>query len=134
MSKPYTVGRGSAADIQIPKVHDAVGKVHLQLEEAGSGQVTVTDLQSTNGSFLRVGSKWEEIKGSRVIRMDDEIMLGDYRTTPRRLLADAITAPVDAGKKKYRSAKEEEPTPPTPPPLPKRAGPRRNQFGEIVND
>ncbi len=134
MSKTYTVGRGSAADIQLPKVHDAVGKVHLQLEEAGGGQVRVTDLKSTNGTFLRVGKKWEEIKEARVVPLDAEIMLGDYQTTPRRLLAEAVTAPVEGlgAKKKYRSSKEED-TPPTPP-VKKRTGPRRNEFGEIVHE
>jgi pSer/pThr/pTyr-binding forkhead associated (FHA) protein len=132
MSKPYTVGRGSAADIQIPKIHDAVGKLHLEIQDAGSGQVTITDLKSTNGTFVRVGKKWEEIKGTRTLPLDAEIMLGDYQTTPRRLLAEALTAPVEGEKLKYRSTKEED-TPPTPP-VKKRTGPRRNEFGEIVHE
>ncbi len=129
----YTVGRGSAADIQIPKVHDAVGKLHIQIEDAGVGQVRVTDLKSTNGTVLRAGSKWQEMKAPQVVPLDAEIMLGDYQTTPRKLLAGAQTAPVaGALKKKYRSSKEED-TPPTPPPK-KRTGPRRNEFGEIVHE
>ena len=94
MSKTYTVGRGSAADIQIPKAHDAVGNVHLQIEEAGVEKVRVTDLKSTNGTFLRVDKKWEEIKGARVVPLDAEIMLGDFTTTPRRLLADVGKPPM----------------------------------------
>jgi len=143
MSKPYTVGRGSAADIRLPKAHDAVGKLHAQLEQRGDGQVCVTDLQSTNGTFVRVGGQWEEIKEPRVVSEDAEIMLGDYRTTPARLLAEAVTAPLPGSpaKKKYRSPKDEEPTPPTPPKAPtpppptkKRTGPRRNEFGEIIHE
>lgn len=126
MSKIHMVGRGSAADIKTPKAHDAVGKVHLQLEDAGGGQVRVTDLQSTNGTFLRVGARWEEIKGMRLVSLDADLMLGDYRTTPRRLLAEV-------SEKKYRSSKDEEDTPPTPP-VKKRTGPRRNAFGEIVHE
>jgi hypothetical protein len=125
MSKPYTVGRGSVADIKIPKEHDTVGKLHLEIEETSAGQARVTDLQSSNGTFVSVGRKWEEITGTRVIAMDAELMLGEYRTTPRKLLA---SAPVAGGQK-------EEPTAPQPPPLPvkrKRSGPRRNEFGEIV--
>ena len=121
MSHTYTVGRGSAADIRIPKQHDAVGKLHAQLEERGGGQVCVTDLRSTNGTFVRVGAKWEAIKEPRVISQDAEIMLGDFRTTPGRLLAEAVTAPVPGApaKKKYRSPKDEQPTPPTPPTPPR---------------
>jgi hypothetical protein len=134
MNKPYTVGRGSAADIRIPKIHDAVGKVHLEIKDAGPGLVTITDLKSTNGTFLRVGKMWEEIKGSRTVPIDAELMLGDYQTTPRQLLASAPGAPAAGadGKIKYRSPKAE-PTPPTPP-VKKRTGPRRNEFGEIVHE
>lgn len=134
MSTAYTVGRGTAADIQIPKVHDAVGNVHLSLEDVGHGQIKVTDLESTNGTFVRVGSKWEEIKGTRTVTADSEIMLGDYKTTPHRLLAEAKTVPLigDKVEKKYRSPKDaEDPTPATPA---RRHGPRRNEFGEIVNE
>jgi pSer/pThr/pTyr-binding forkhead associated (FHA) protein len=128
MNKSFTVGRGSVADIQTPKAHDAVGKVHLQIEDLGDGKVRVTDLKSTNGTFLRAGKSWEEIKAPKVIPQDAEIMLGDYQTTPRKLLA-LPAAP--SAEKKYRSTKEE--TPPTPP-AKKRTGPRRNQFGEIVHE
>ena len=135
MSKPFTVGRGSAADIRTPKAHDAVGKLHLQLEDVGGGQVRATDLKSTNGTFLRVGKNWEEIKEPRVVAQDAEIMLGDFQTTPRKLLAAVANKPPTGllEKLKYRSPKEEEPTPPTPP-VKKRTGPRRNEFGEIVHE
>lgn len=128
MSKPYKVGRGSAADIRIPKTHDTVGNLHLQIEELGPEKVVVTDLKSANGTFLRVGSKWEEITQPRIVSRDAEIMLGEYQTTPRRLLAEAAAEPADD--KKYRSTKDE----PEPSPKPKRTGPRRNEFGEIVNE
>ena len=133
MNKTYTVGRGSSADIKTPKAHDAVGKVHLRLEDAGGGQVRVTDLQSTNGTFLRVEKNWEEIKEPRVVAQDAEIMLGDFQTTPRKLLAAVSKPPGILEKLKYRSPKTEEPTPPTPP-VKKRTGPRRNEFGEIVHE
>lgn len=132
MSKPFTVGRGSAADIRTPKAHDAVGKVHLQIEDAGGGQVRVTDLKSTNGTFLRVEKTWEEIREPRVIAEDAEIMLGDFQTTPRKLLATAAKKP-PAEKANSIPPTDGTPTPPTPP-VKKRTGPRRNEFGEIVNE
>jgi hypothetical protein len=136
MSRAYIVGRGSGADIKIPKQHDAVGKLHLEIQESGGAQARVTDLRSTNGTFLRVGTKWEEIKGTRIVALDAELMLGEFRTTPRKLLADAPASqappvlPVESKSKKYRSTKEE--TPPTP--AKRRSGPRRNEYGEIVNE
>ena len=98
----------------------------------GGGQVCVTDLRSTNGTCVRVGAQWEEIKEPRVISQDAEIMLGDYRTTPGKRLAEAVTAPVRGApaKKKYRARKDEEPTPP----VKKRTGPRRSAFREIVHE
>lgn len=129
MSTPLTVGRGNAADIQVPKSLDAVGKLHLEIEDAGDGQVRLTDLKSTNGTFLRVGKKWRELRGTQVVALDAEIMLGDYETTPRRLLTEAETARVPSTEQpKYRSPKDETP------PVKKRTGPRRNEFGEIVHE
>ena len=139
MSRAYIVGRGSGADIKIPKQHDAVGMSHLEIQEADGAQARITDLRSTNGTFLRVGAKWEEIKGTRMVALDAELMLGDFRTTPRKLLATApassgpppLPAPAaDSKSKKYRSSKEE----PPPAPAKRRSGPRRNEFGEIVNE
>ena len=129
MSKAYKVGRGSTADIQIPKHHDAVGKLHLEIEDTGSGRVRVTDLKSTNGTFVSVGRNWEEIKGARIVPLDAELMLGDYRTTPRKLLAEA-----PAGAAEKSTPKPATPEFPTLPVKKKRSGPRRNEFGEIVRE
>jgi hypothetical protein len=127
MSKAYTVGRGSTADIKIPKKYDTVGKLHLEIAETGGGQARITDLHSTNGTYVCIGRNWEELKGSRTVSLDMEMMLGDFRTTPAKLLATAAApAPVKA---------KTERRPSEPPPLPvkkKRSGPRRNEFGEIV--
>jgi len=132
MSKAYIVGRGSAADIKIPKQHDAVGKLHLEIEDTGAGQARITDLQSTNGTFVSVGRNWEEIKGTRIVALDADLMLGDFRTTPRELLATAplAAAPRAPQDQPPRNAKE-----PSPLPVKKqRGGPRRNEFGEIIHE
>lgn len=122
MSRTYIVGRSAEADIRISKEHDAVGKRHLQIEEAGAEKVRVTDLKSTNGTFVRNGPAWTELKESRTVGLDTELMLGDFQTTPRKLLA--------------RLEPETEQAPKVPPPLPakKRSGLRRNEFGEIVSE
>lgn len=134
MSKIYTVGRGSAADIKVQKHHDAVGKLHLSLEDAGPGLVRVADLKSTNGTFVHVSGKWLEIKEPRVVPLDAELKLGDFETTPRRLLSEATTAPLTKGASKKNAPAKPAPPPPTVPPAKKRTGPRRNEFGEIVHE
>lgn len=44
------VGRGSAADLQID--HAAVSRVHARLERTAAGTLRVTDLGSTNGTYV----------------------------------------------------------------------------------
>jgi hypothetical protein len=134
MIKSYTVGRSAEALIRIPKQHDTVGKLHLRLEDLGKGLVTITDLNSTNGTFLRVAGKWEELKAPRTVNVEAEIMLGSHITTPLRLLSSipAPMAPSDPPKaKRTAKAAPPPPLPPQPPPR-KSPGMRRNEFGEIV--
>lgn len=125
MEKTYTVGRGSSADLRTPKGEDAVGKLHLELTDLGGGRVRVRDLASTNGTFLRVAGKWQELKMAKTIDATAEIMLGDYVTTPNALLALAPEAPPPLPKK---------PEPAAPEPLRQRPRLRRNEFGEIVRE
>jgi len=123
MEKTYTVGRGSSADLRTPKSADAVGKAHLELTDLGGGRVRVRDLESTNGTFLRVAGKWQELKAPKTIDAGAEIMLGDYVTTPQALLALAATPPPSPAKPE-----------PTPEPPRQRPRLRRNEFGEIVRE
>ncbi|HEY3901245.1 MAG TPA: FHA domain-containing protein [Chthoniobacter sp.] len=125
MSKAYTVGRGSTADIKVPKGQDTVGKLHLEVEETDAGKARITDLQSTNGTFVSVGRKWEEVTGTRVVALDADLMLGDYHTTPRKLLAAVSPEAME-------KTKPGQPAPDPQPAKRKRSGPRRNEFGEIV--
>ena len=126
MPKTYTVGRSAQADIRTPKKHDAVGKVHCEITDLGKGEVRVTDLESTNGTFIREHGRWVEIKGRRTLDADAEIMLGDYCTTPKELLAAAPQAeePPPLPPKKPTTAPADTPV--------KRPKLRRNEFGEIV--
>jgi pSer/pThr/pTyr-binding forkhead associated (FHA) protein len=123
MEKTYTVGRGSSADLRTPKSADAVGKLHLELTDLGGGRVRVRDLESTNGTFIRVAGKWQELKAAKKLDAGAEIMLGDYVTTPKALLA-LVAEPPPLPEK------------PEPAPEPQRRRPRlrRNEFGEIVRE
>ena len=65
----YVVGRGAGSDIQLPE--GSVSSRHAQLERAGGGW-RLTDLQSTNGTF---------VNGRRIQRVEvnpgDRIRFGD---------------------------------------------------------
>jgi pSer/pThr/pTyr-binding forkhead associated (FHA) protein len=128
MEKKFLVGRASNADLRIPKKHDAVGKRHLELTDLGGGRVRIEDLHSTNGTFLRIAGKWERLATPRTIAADAEIMLGDFRTTPKALLALAAPPPE---KSEITNLKSEIPAEE---PVRKRPRLRRNEFGEIVRE
>jgi hypothetical protein len=131
MSHTYTVGRSANALIRIPKQHDTVGKLHLEIEDLGQGWVTVKDLNSANGTFHRVKGKWEELKAPRTISIDAELMLGSYVTTSRVLLAGVAAS--ETPRKDNSGAKEPPAAPPEIPPR-KASRMRRNEFGEIVSE
>lgn len=136
MEPTYIVGRSANADIRIAKEHDAVGKRHLELTDLGAGRVRIKDLQSTNGTFVRVAGRWSELKEARTLDATAEIMLGDLRTTPRALLDMAtltMPAPKTSPAPKTAAAAQEPPPLPAPPAKrPPRL--RRNEFGEIVKE
>lgn len=139
MPKTYIVGRSSNAEIRTPKKYDAVGKTHCEITDLGQGKVQLKDLKSTNGTFIREVGKWVEIKGPRTVSLDAEIMLGDFCTTPRELLAEVPTTPTPPPLPPKKAAAE--PPAPEAPKLPeapkgptKRPRLRRNEFGEIVSD
>ena len=50
--KKYSIGRGEDCSILLPESDGAVSRVHALLEQAPDGGWILTDLQSTNGTFL----------------------------------------------------------------------------------
>ena len=124
------MGRAEENDLVVKG--NLISRLHARIEMSRNKFMLID--QSTNGTFVRAGGKWEEIKEPRVISHDAELMLGDYQTTPRLLFSESVTvlAPAGEEKKKYRPTAPEA----TPPPLPtpRRAGPRRNEFGEIIHE
>jgi transcriptional regulator with PAS, ATPase and Fis domain len=66
---PVTVGRRSPADIAIPD--PALSRTHARFEVTPDGRVTVEDLGSTNGTWLR-----GERIGTVEMRPGDEVVLG----------------------------------------------------------
>lgn len=69
--KPLTLGRGTEADINVPDKR--LSRRHCQLEVV-SGDVVVTDLESTNGLFY-AGEKVQRQK----LKDQDEFAIGDVR-------------------------------------------------------
>lgn len=66
---PVTVGRRAPSDIAIPD--RALSRTHARFQVAHDGRVTVEDLRSTNGTWLR-GARVDTVE----IRPGDEVVLG----------------------------------------------------------
>lgn len=67
------IGRGNGCTVTLDDRR--VSSQHAQVKESG-GQFVFTDLQSTNGSFLVVGGRDEQIRSSQVLVDGDELRLG----------------------------------------------------------
>lgn len=70
---PVTIGRASGNRLHID--HDSVSKFHATITMSGDGRLRVSDLGSTNGTFVN-GEK-TPISGSRIIVPDDTVAFGD---------------------------------------------------------
>jgi pSer/pThr/pTyr-binding forkhead associated (FHA) protein len=67
-----SLGRGEDNDIVIP--HASVSRVHARLLKR-NGAYELTDLNSTNGSFVDD----QQIRGSTVVSNGSQVRLGDIR-------------------------------------------------------
>jgi pSer/pThr/pTyr-binding forkhead associated (FHA) protein len=88
--KTYIVGRSKLSDIYIKNADHTVSGLHLELIEDTEGKYYVIDRKSTNGTFRQQGK--QKIQQSYV-DIDEELYLGEYKTTIRELLNMRIKTP-----------------------------------------
>jgi pSer/pThr/pTyr-binding forkhead associated (FHA) protein len=93
MSEPsriYLVGRRNrtvSCDIELPESEKSVSRKHLELTVTASGQCylvhvhpkNTTQVQASDGSWRRISQDY--------VALDTPLLLGEYRTTARQLLA-----------------------------------------------
>lgn len=79
--EPVTIGRASGNRVHID--HASVSKFHATITMAGDGRLRVSDLSSSNGTFVN-GEK-TPITGSRIIVPDDTVVFGDVPFRIERL-------------------------------------------------
>jgi sigma-B regulation protein RsbU (phosphoserine phosphatase) len=71
--RPLVIGRRASADLVLPELQ--VSGLHCRLRaEAGQPALKVTDLQSTNGSFIN----GQRIAGSAYLAPGDRLTVGDH--------------------------------------------------------
>jgi pSer/pThr/pTyr-binding forkhead associated (FHA) protein len=81
--KSFTVGRARVCDIVI--ADETVSRTHARLTDHQDGTCKFADCNSSGGSYLFDGNRYVRLEKA-VISLDDQICLGQFRTTPRRLL------------------------------------------------
>lgn len=78
---PVTVGRSAGNRILID--HHSVSKFHASVGLAQDGSLLVTDLDSTNGTFVEPGRK--RVEGIRTISPGDTVVFGDVPFTVEKI-------------------------------------------------
>ena len=89
----YRIGRGEANDIVVDD--PSISREHAELRRKGRQEFTLVDLNSTNGTCVRAGSKWVEIE-SATVASDERILIGEVVTTPDSLI-ESCSCARDAG-------------------------------------
>lgn len=90
--KVYRIGRHADNDIVVDD--KSISRRHAELSEIEKGRYRLVDLDSTNGTFVRRGRSWREVRTAEV-DAHEIIMLGDYSTSPMELLAFDLAADPD---------------------------------------
>lgn len=96
ISGALTIGRSAACEVRLPVDDLSVGRRHCQLEER-DGEVTLTDLDSANHTFLN----GQQIQRSRV-SAGDRIQIVDYTFEVTRRSADQTV--LGAGAPRFATA------------------------------
>lgn len=97
------IGRADDADLHLRA--DNVSRRHCRLELI-RGLVVVSDLESTNGTYVN----GEEIRSSRLVGRNDVIRIGDYRIRVRWLEDDGQQRPRRETPKTGASGEKNRPT------------------------
>ncbi len=79
-----TIGRGGECDLVLK--HDSVSRLHAEIEVSKEGYLSVSDSNSSNGTFLHRNGRW--IRTRRVILgTQDRIRFGEHEVA----LAELVT-------------------------------------------
>ncbi len=86
----FRIGRGEINDIVIDD--PSISREHAELRRKGKREFTLVDLNSTNGTCVRAGSKWIEIE-SATVDNDERVLIGEVVTTVDGLLETCAVEP-----------------------------------------
>lgn len=82
----WRIGRGHLNDVVIDD--PSISREHAELHRRGRHEYRLIDLNSTNGTCVREGSRWLEIE-SATVEEGERVLIGDVVTTVTALLEEA---------------------------------------------
>ena len=80
----FTVGRGDESDVVI--IDKSISRQHLKVDILSSTQVSLQDLNSTNGSYILCQLGRSSLSQAQVASVSDKLLLGTYEITVAELL------------------------------------------------
>jgi len=80
----FVVGR--ATNVDIPLQDRTISSQHLRIEQEGA-VIYITDLKSTNGTFVCRGIGKMQIQGRQQVEVLDQLLLGTYAISVADLIA-----------------------------------------------
>lgn len=91
----YLIGREKDCDVVVPD--PSVSRRHVEAEDMGMGEIRLTDLGSSNGTYALENNRWVRIE-TTTVSARTPLRLGDVETTLERLIPElASGAGRDAG-------------------------------------
>lgn len=77
------IGRSPQSDIVISEA--SVSREHAEITHRDDGNYDVIDKESSYGTYVKRGGEWERISKT-VVKPEEHLMLGSYRTTAANLI------------------------------------------------
>lgn len=74
--KTISVGRSSLNDVCLGENDGTVSRRHIEITIGKSGDVLLTDCDSTCGTFVYENQEWQSVS-QKIIRYSDQIRLGN---------------------------------------------------------
>ncbi len=71
-----SIGRSSVNDVCMGDSDETISRRHAELVIGNSGDILLTDCNSTCGTYVLVGSNWEAVS-QQLVGYSDELRLGN---------------------------------------------------------
>lgn len=82
--RTWTIGRDPTCELTLDE--PSVSRRHAELRAHEGGQFEITDLGSSNGTWVREGDVWKPVTAATTLGPEDPVRLGTIETTAVELV------------------------------------------------